>query len=67
MISKSIVVIEHDDLYIGDPICHDEPNLVIFRYNNVNEKFMSHEKMHNIQMQAFKDVFRLFNLLIFLS
>ena len=37
MISKSIIVIEHDDLFIGDVIFNKEPNLEMFRYKNVNE------------------------------
>ena len=37
MISKSIIVIEHDDLFIGNVIVNKEPDLVLFRYKNVNE------------------------------
>ena len=37
MISKSIIVIEHDDLLIGDVIFNKEPDLEMFRYKNVNE------------------------------
>ena len=37
MISKSITIIEHDDLCIGDVIINKEPDLAMFRYNNVNE------------------------------
>ena len=43
MISKSIVFIEHDDLFIGDANFNHEPDLAMFRYKNVNEKFMSHK------------------------
>ena len=50
MISKSIAVIEHDDLFIGDAIFNDELDLAMFRYKNENEKFMSHEELHNIKM-----------------
>ena len=37
MISKSITIIEHDDLFIGDVIFNKEPDLEMFRYKNVNE------------------------------
>ena len=32
MILKSIIVIEHDDLFVGDAIFTDEPDLAMFRY-----------------------------------
>ena len=31
MISKSIIVIEHADLFIGEIICNKEPDLEMFR------------------------------------
>ena len=37
MISKSITIIKHDDLFIGDVIINKEPDLAMFRYKNVNE------------------------------
>ena len=37
IISKSIIVIEHDDLFICDVIFNKEPELKMFRYKNVNE------------------------------
>ena len=37
MISKSITIIEHDDLFIGDFIINTEPDLAMFQYKNVNE------------------------------
>ena len=37
MISKSIIVIEHDDHFIGDVSFNKEPDLELFRYKNVNE------------------------------
>ena len=37
MISKSITVIEHDDLIIGDVIFNTEPDLAMFWYKIVNE------------------------------
>ena len=37
MISKSIIVIEHDDLFIGDVIFNKEPDLAMFRYKKVNK------------------------------
>ena len=63
MISKNIAVIEHADLYNGDLIFNDEPNLAMFWYKNENEKFMSYEKLHNIKMQASAGVFQWFNLI----
>ena len=48
MISKSIAEIEHDDFFIGDAILNHEPDLALFRYKNVNDKFKSHEELHNI-------------------
>ena len=32
MILKSIIVIEHDDLFIGDATFNEEPDLAMFRY-----------------------------------
>ena len=52
MISKSIAVIEHNDLFYGDLIFNDEPDLAMFRYKNENEKFVSHEELQNIKMMA---------------
>ena len=37
MISKSITVIEHDDLFIGNAIFLNKPDLAIFRYQTKNE------------------------------
>ena len=37
MISKSIIVIEHDNLFIGDVIFNKEPDLEMFWYKIVNE------------------------------
>ena len=66
MISKSIAVIEHNDLFYSDLIFNDEPDLAMFRYKNENEKFVSHEELQNIKMLASKGVFNDSNLLIFL-
>ena len=63
IISKNIAVIEHDDFFIGDAILNDEPYLAMFRYENKNDKFISHSELHNIKMQGSKGVFRLFNLI----
>ena len=52
MISKSIAVIEHNDLFYGDLIFNDEPDLAMFRYKNENEKVLSHEELKNIKMLA---------------
>ena len=56
MISKSIAVIEHNDLFYGDLIFHDEPDLAMFLYKNENEKFVSHEELQNIKMLASEGV-----------
>ena len=48
MISKSIAVIEHYDLFYSDLIFNDEPDLAMFRYKNENETFVSHEELQNI-------------------
>ena len=37
MISKSITVIEHDDLFIGNAIFINKPDLAIFQYQSENE------------------------------
>ena len=50
MISKSIAVIEHNDLFYGDLIFNDEPDLAMFRYKNENKNFLSHEELQNIKM-----------------
>ena len=63
MISKNIALIEHDDFFIGDAIFNDDPALATFRYKNTNDKFMSHEELHNIKMQGSEAVFRSFNLI----
>ena len=61
MISKSIAVIEHNDLFYGDLIFNDEPDLAMFRYKN--EKFVSHEELQNIKMLASEGVIYWFNLI----
>ena len=37
MISKSIIFIEHNDLFIGDVIFNKEPDLEMFQYKHVNK------------------------------
>ena len=56
MISKSIAVIEHNDLFYGDLIFNDDPDLAMFRYKNENEKFVSHEELQNIKILASEGV-----------
>ena len=56
MISKSIAVIEHNDLFYGDLIFNDKPDLAMFRYKNENKKFLSHEELQNIKMLASEGV-----------
>ena len=63
MICKNIAVVEHNYFFIGYTIFNDEPDLAMFRYQNTNDKFMSHEELHNIKMQGFEGVFRSFNLI----
>ena len=56
MILKSITVIEHDDLFFGNAIFNDEPDLAMFRYNK-EKKIVSHENLdHDIKMQGSKGV-----------
>ena len=52
MISKSIAVIEHNNLFYNGLIFNDEPDLARFRYKNENEKFVSHEELQNIKILA---------------
>ena len=37
MILKSITVIEYDDLFVGDTIFNNEPDLAMFRYKKKNK------------------------------
>ena len=43
MISKSIAVIEHNDLFFGDLIFNDKLDLAMFRYKNEIKNFVSYE------------------------
>ena len=52
MISKSIAVIEHNDLFYNDLVFNDEPDLAMFRNKNENEKFVSHEELQHIKILA---------------
>ena len=50
MILKSITVIEHDDLFFGEAILNDEPDLAMFRYKKEDKKIVSHENLdHDIK------------------
>ena len=52
MIFKSITVIKRDDLFFGDAIFNDEPDLAMFRYKK-EKKIVSHENLDNdIKMQV---------------
>ena len=42
---------------IGDAIFNQKPDLAMFRYKIVNEKFMSHEELLNNKMQVSEGVF----------
>ena len=56
MILKSIIVIEHDDLFFGEAIFNDDPDLAMFRYKK-GKKIVSHENLdHDIKMQVSKGV-----------
>ena len=64
MIFKSITVIKYYDLFFGDAIWNDEPDLAMFRYNKEDKKFVCHEELnHNIKNQVPKGVFWFFNLI----
>ena len=53
MILKGIIVIEHDDLFFGDVIFNDEPDLAMFRYKTEDKKIVSHEDFdHEIKIQV---------------
>ena len=47
MILKSITVIEHDDLFFGEVIFNDEPDLALFRYKKEEKKIVSHENFNH--------------------
>ena len=54
MILKSITVIDNDDLFFGDSIFNDDPDLGMFRYNK-EKNIVSHENLdHDIKMQVSK-------------
>ena len=40
MIFKNIAVIEHDDFFINDTICNNEPNLAMFWYKKTKQKHL---------------------------
>ena len=63
MISKSIAVIEHNDLFFGYLIFNDKPDLAMFRHKNENKKFVTHEELQNIKMLASESVIYWFNLI----
>ena len=63
LILKSITVIEHDDLFFGEAILNDEPNLAMFRYKKEDKKIVSHENLdHDIKLPVAKRVYCTFNL-----
>ena len=58
MFLKGITVIEHDDLFFGDAIVADEPDLAMFRYKKEEMKIVNHENLdHDIKMHIPKCVF----------
>ena len=44
MILKRITVIDHYDIFIGEAIFNDEPDLAMFRYKIDEKKIFSHKK-----------------------
>ena len=56
MILKSITVIEHDDLFFGNAIFNDEPDLAMFRFKK-QTKIVSHENLDMISRCRFQKVF----------
>ena len=57
MFFKGITVIEHDDLFFGDAIFANEPDLAMFRYKKEDKKIVSHKDFdHDIKMQVPKGV-----------
>ena len=64
MILKSITVIEHDDLFFGEAIFNDEPDLALFRYKKEEKKIVNHENLdHDIKLSVPKRVFWKINLI----
>ena len=62
MFLNGITVSEHDDLFFGDAIFADEPDLAIFRYKKKDKKIVSHKDLdHDIKMHIPKCVLGLFN------
>ena len=58
MILKSITVIEHDDIFFGEAIFNDEPDLAMCRYKIENKKILSHKNLdHDIKLPVPKRVF----------
>ena len=57
MILKCITVIEHDDLFFGEAIFNDEPDLAMFRYKIDDKKILSHVNLdHDIKLPVSKRV-----------
>ena len=58
MLLKGITVIQHDDLFLGDAIFADEPDLAMFRYKNKEKNIVSNKDLdHDIKMHIPKCVF----------
>ena len=58
MILKSITVIEHDDLFFGETIFNDEPDLAMFRNKKEDKNIVKHENLdHGIKLPVPKRVF----------
>ena len=57
MFLKGITIIEHDDLFFGDAIFAEEPDLAMFRYKKEDTKILSYENFdHYIKMEVPKGV-----------
>ena len=58
MFPKSIAVIEHDDLFVGDATFADEADLAMFLYKKENKKIVGHDDFdYNITTHIQKCVF----------
>ena len=61
MILKRITVIEHD-VFFGEAIFNDEPDLAMFWYKIDDKNILSHENLdHDIKLPVSKRVFWTFN------
>ena len=58
MFLKGITVIEHDDLFFGNAIFAEEPDLAMFRYKKKDKNIARNEDLNNdIKIEVPKGVF----------